>query len=58
MGDYVSWKCSDDSQLDTLEGDGKRDGAHPHGFEPTNNGGGDNINGDGWDADGTTIVNQ
>ena len=60
VGDYVPWRCSDDSQLDTI----RQDEEHPHGFEPTNHGGGGDGwtidgdgEGDGWDADGTTIIN-
>ena len=60
--DYVSWRCTDDSQLETQEG---QESAHPHGFEPSNapgDGGADSGDGDGiideWDVDGTVIVNN
>ena len=58
-GDYLAWNCSDDSQLETFD----RTDSHPHGFEPTNTGGNDSLEGwevegegAGWDADGTTIA--
>ena len=57
--DYVSWRCTDDSQLDTENGPVR---IHPHGFEPSNATGADGADvgdGDGiideWDTDGTVI---
>ena len=60
MTDYVPWRCTDDSQLDTETGPER---IHPHGYEPSNapqDGSADNGDGDGiideWDTDGTVIV--
>ena len=60
VDDYVSWRCTDNSQLDTETGPQR---THPHGYEPSNapqDGGADNSDGDGiideWDTNGTVII--